>query len=194
MAWNCRGAGSHPFYIHLMEMLRSHNPDVLALLETRVSSRHARRIVDNSHFTDFLAMEACGFAGGIWLLWDKHLVEVEVEEISMHDQMLNVLIKEDVRGSWVLSVVYASPKPLCREDLWLYIKEMGAIITIPWLLIGDFNQPLEVQDKQGGRTVNWRQAYKLQNMVDSCQLMDLGYQGPKFTWFNCRQGGAAIRE
>lgn len=76
----------------------------------------------------------------------------------------------------------------------MYVREMGDIINMSWLLIGDFNQPVETQDKCGGRTLNWRQANKLQNLVNSCQLIDLGYQRLKFTWFNCRKGGAAIRE
>lgn len=192
MAWNCRGAGSHLSHIHLLEMLRNHKPDVLALLETRVSSHSAKRIVDNSHFTDVLAVEARGFADRIWLLWDR--TSVTIEEISMHDQILNVLVTDTVRGRWVLSLIYASPHPMCREELWLYIKQMGEFITIPWLLIGDFNQPLTTQDKYGGRAVNWRQAAQLQHLVDACQLLDLGFQGPKFTWFNCRTGRAAIRE
>lgn len=97
MSWNCSGAESHQFYTHLMEMIRSYKPEVLALLEARVSSNHAKKIVENSYFTNFLAAEACGFARGICFLWDKN--SVEIEEISMHDQIIDVLIKVDVRGS-----------------------------------------------------------------------------------------------
>lgn len=110
-------------------------------------------------------------------MWDK--LSVEIEEIFMHKQILNVMIKDTLRGSWILTVVYASSKIMCWDDLWSYIREMGNIITIPWLLIGDFNQPLDDLDKFGGMRVNKNQGGKLQYVINSCQLLDVSFQGPK---------------
>lgn len=58
---------------------------------------------------------------------------------------------------------------------------MGQVINVPWLIVGDVNQALEVSDKRGGHPINQLQAGKLRAMIDGCPLIDLGYQGPKFT-------------
>lgn len=36
--WNFRGTGSHATHLYLHDMVRTHCPDVVALLETRVPS------------------------------------------------------------------------------------------------------------------------------------------------------------
>lgn len=64
------------------------------------------------------------------------------------------------------------------------MQHRGHLIDVPWLIAGDVNQALEVSDKMGGRHINQMQAGKLRAMIDDCQLIDLGYQGPKFTWTN----------
>lgn len=62
------------------------------------------------------------------------------------------------------------------------------------MLIGDVNQPLDSWDKCGGRPVNRVLADRLRHTVDTCNLMDLHYSGPKFTWTNGRKGSALINE
>lgn len=43
-----------------------------------------------------------------------------------------------------------------REFLYIYLEEMARHITIPWILIGDFNQVIKQSDKRGGRVVRGR--------------------------------------
>ena len=52
--WNCRGAGNDRFLIILREHMRIHNPDILILVETRISRRNADKAImaigyPNSH-------------------------------------------------------------------------------------------------------------------------------------------------
>lgn len=152
LVWNCRGAGSLDTHAYLMNMLQAHRPAVVALLETRVPSDRAKKLIQNSYLTNYTAVEAVGFAGGIWLLWDRNLVEVEA--LSHFDQVLNVGVQSGSGKYWLLSIMYASPNPLWRSELWHYLMKLGSIVEIPWLLIGDFNQVLDVWDKVGGNGVN----------------------------------------
>lgn len=71
---------------------------------------------------------------------------------------------------------------------------MGQLINVPWVLIGDVNQPLERADKMGGKSINPTFASKLRHVVDTCKSINLGYHGAKYTWTNGRQGRATIRE
>lgn len=78
-----------------------------------------------------------GFVGGIWLLWNDQMVSVEV--VSMRDQFITTLVRELGGKCWLLTVVYASPKALVRDELWLYLQQLGRVVDIPWVVIGDVN-------------------------------------------------------
>ena len=58
---------------------------------------------------------------------------------------------------------------------------------MPWLLLGDFNEVLNSEDKFGGRSINLNRALDFKECLDTCSLLDLGFSGPKFTWSNLRQ-------
>lgn len=139
--WNCRGASASHTVNYLVDPLKLHKPTMVAILEPKVHSDKARRIIERSHLMDMVVVEAVGFARGIWLLWDKSYLTVEL--ISTNDQVLNVGVKEGSHPFWILSVIYASPNPLLLMKLWQYLHAMGKIIYVSWLIIGDFNQSLD---------------------------------------------------
>lgn len=192
IVWNCRGMGSRATRLHLKELLNSHKPGILALLEPRVHSSCILQFLYTTEFTDMLVVEAMGFIGGIWLLWDCQ--KITIESITLENQIINVVVKELMGQHWLLSVVYASPRPLERDVLWAYLRQIGVVVNIPWLLIGDVNQPLNSCDKQGGQPLNQRLANSLRDNIDVCCFLDLGFQGSQFTWSNGRLGSANIRE
>lgn len=65
--------------------------------------------------------------------------KVSLEVVSLNDQMISVIGKENTDESWLLLVIYASPKAHLREELWCCIRDLGRVVNIPWLLIGDTN-------------------------------------------------------
>lgn len=193
LSWNCRGAKSKAFHLHLQELIRSFKPTVLALLETKINSNlSAPYICKSSSFNKFVCAEAIGFAGGIWLFWDDTVIDLEV--IAVDDQIITVIVRTLYRVDCVLSVVYASPVYMLRSSLWEYLEALGSVMTAPWLLIGDWNQVLVPADKSGGRPVGSLMSNSLWQVVLRCALLDLGFTGSKYTWSNHRQGQGCIRE
>lgn len=73
ISWNCQGAGSPDTKRAIIRLLRDHMPNVLFLMETRVSSVQARQIIRMSHLTHLAAVESRGFAGGVWAFGTKTL-------------------------------------------------------------------------------------------------------------------------
>lgn len=59
--------------------------------------------------------------------------------------------------------------------------------------MGDFNQFMDEREKRGGQDVCMSQVRQLQSMIDACSLIDLGFEGPLFTWSNIRQGQTNIQ-
>lgn len=62
----------------------------------------------------------------------------------------------------------------------------GKDINIPWMLIGDSNDISDADEKLGG-TRSFH-CSRFANWISSCNLIDLGFSGPRFTWSNLRLG------
>lgn len=90
--------------------------------------------------------------------------------------------------------MYASPQADLRAALWQYMSQLGCVVNIGWMVVGDVNQPLDSIDKRGGQPVNQNLANQLRSTIEACHLMDMGFQGARFTWTNGRTGTANIRE
>ncbi|KAK2649952.1 hypothetical protein Ddye_017441 [Dipteronia dyeriana] len=66
--------------------------------------------------------------------------------------------------------------------------------NLPWVLGGDFNEWLRMDEKCGGLMKVVSGMYDFRKIVDNCNLMDLGFAGPKMTWDNKREGRDNIQE
>lgn len=58
----------------------------------------------------------------------------------------------------------------------------------------DFNEVVWSFEKQGGNLKSWQSMKHFRDLVNHCGLIDLGFNGPLFTWSNGRQGDANINE
>lgn len=50
--------------------------------------------------------------------------------------------------------------------------------------MGNFNYMISDDEKMGGLPLNNNRINAFRNCMDTCGLMDLGFQGPRFTWTN----------
>lgn len=55
-----------------------------------------------------------------------------------------------------------------------------------WLIGGDFNEIMSSSNKKGGRPINTARSGDMWDMVHYCELIDLGFNGNRFTWLNKR--------
>jgi hypothetical protein len=61
---------------------------------------------------------------------------------------------------------------------------MRAQWTGPWICCGDFNEVLSQNEHIGPRDRTEAQISAFRDCLQDCELMDLGFEGPKFTWNN----------
>ena len=59
--------------------------------------------------------------------------------------------------------------------------------------MGDFNEVIVEEEKSGGNPIYPRRVNAILDCMDSCQMMDLDFFGPKFTWSNKREIGNLIQ-
>lgn len=192
LSWNCRGAGSSDTIRYIVRMVQDYKPNILFLMETRVPSVQAHRLLRKTHYSHIAAVEARGFAGGLWCLWDT--ADIKIRVLSHTAQVLNIAILERDTPSSLISLIYASPQGSMREKFYHYVEDMASYVNLPWLLVGDFNQVIRQEDKRGGRPVGGVEVDRLKQMVESCNLIELEFGGPRFTWSNGQMGRNLIEQ
>ena len=89
--WNCRGALKPSFKIRVGELVRSHNPAILVVMETRVRGDRAREITDSLPFDGAFHTETIGYAGGLWVLWNADMVDMAL--LSSTEQEIHAEVK-----------------------------------------------------------------------------------------------------
>ncbi|XP_057420165.1 uncharacterized protein LOC130714278 [Lotus japonicus] len=81
--------------------------------------------------------------------------------------------------------IYASPIPASRDGLWEHLAHLRNTISIPWLMIGDWNEVVQPGEVRGGEFLPVRAA-RFASVLDNCGMVDLGMTGGKYTWFRKR--------
>ncbi|CAL9010471.1 unnamed protein product [Prunus brigantina] len=180
--WNVRGAASSKFKSNVLDLIRTHHLDMLFLCEPRISGAKAISVVKTLGFPCFEVVDAVGFSGVLWLLWDDSRVHVEV--VGTSDQTISACVARNGQDPWLFTGVYASPNAVKRGKMWDYLSFVAASHNMPWLIAGDFNELLTADEKFGGVLECKSKGFK--NWVDDNEMIDLGYSGPKFTWNNKR--------
>lgn len=71
--------------------------------------------------------------------------------------------------------------------LWHDLCEIGARMADPWIVLGDFNNVLNKNERHGS-SVSLAEVHYFRQCVDSCDLQDLKATGPFFTWTNKQLG------
>ena len=184
MYWNARGLARSSFKPNLLHLIAHNKPDILVLVETKVSRSHTADIVGSLPYDSWFLVEPVGFAGGILILWDPARVSLHV--INSNAQGVHALVEVNT-NNFFLSTIYANTKFRIRKNLWNDLIDVAHNIDMPWLVIGDFNEVLSQNEKWGGNAVKPHRIAMFSSTMDSCNLLDLGFNGPKFTWTNKRK-------
>ena len=191
LVWNCRGAMKPEFRKTVMDLVDWDAPILMVITETRLFGVRATEIIEGLPFDGCAVADTIGFAGGIWMLWRSDRVQVNV--LAATEQEIHALVQ--VRSqplNWLISAIYASPRFAERCVLWDNLKMLASLHNLPWAIMGDFNEVIAEEEKSGGNSISQRRVNAILDCMDTCQMMDLGFSGPKFTWSNKREIGNLI--
>jgi endonuclease/exonuclease/phosphatase family metal-dependent hydrolase len=87
---------------------------------------------------------------------------------------------------WKLIGFYRHPNPTNRHEEWNLLKHLQELSPTPWLCLGDFNEITKNSEKTRAVLKRESQMVVFRDTLFSCQLNDLGFIGPKYTWTNGR--------
>uniref|UniRef100_A0A2N9FS20 CCHC-type domain-containing protein n=1 Tax=Fagus sylvatica TaxID=28930 RepID=A0A2N9FS20_FAGSY len=193
LTWNCRGVLNPCFRRALNELIKINNPDILILTETRLGGTRAAELAATLPFAGFLCTKTIGFAGGIWCLWKSDALELD--HLCSTEQEIHVSVKvKDSNSSWLLSAIYASPRQAERRILWRNLSIIAANHDLPWVMIGDFNDIMSSEEKWGGNVPSHTRISEYRDCMNKCNMIDLGFSGPKYTWSNLHDISSLIMQ
>ncbi|XP_030970044.1 uncharacterized protein LOC115990346 [Quercus lobata] len=193
IVWNCRGTLKPNFQDYVHDLVRQLDPAIFVVMETHIGGARARDITDRLPFDGAIHTETIGRVGGLWLLWNSD--KVDVSFLASLEQEIQSTVKVlSSNFNWMFFAVYASPRSAERRILWNNLSNVADLHKMPWVITGDFNKPLTSADKFGGRVVSVNQALAFKDCLDKCNMVDLGFSGPRFTWTIGREIQDLIQE
>lgn len=115
LIWNCRDSHNAEFRRHFSFLLDNHRPVLAVFLETHMQDHSILR--DDFQFTNMFQVAANGLIGGLVVLCNNNLINVE--ELRMSEQEVHCLVQVWPNSSKSLfSAIYASNSFQYRNILW----------------------------------------------------------------------------
>ncbi|GAU29062.1 hypothetical protein TSUD_278180, partial [Trifolium subterraneum] len=191
LSWNCRGLGGPSAIPNLKKLARGYKPDILFLSETLSHNRHIESIHVLLGFDSCLAIDVEGRSGGLAVFWKD---SSKCRVLNYTRNFINMLVEDEQWGEWRLTCYYGYPERSRRRATWDLLRALGNMSSIPWCIIGDFNDLLSQADKKGihphpnGLCMGFRQA------VSDCDLKNIPIEGHQFTWIKSRGTPHVIEE
>lgn len=180
IVWNCLGVAGKGFAASMRNLCKEFRPDLVVLLEPRVSGVKGRRIIKSLGFGFSVVEEARGFAGGIWVLWKEEGLDLRV--VEKEEQYIHCCLNSVREDEWFFTAVYACPQEEGREELWLNMNRLSEQMEGKWFIAGDFNEIADPSEQKGGAQVNVDKCNNFKRRIDEWNLMDVDLKGQKFTW------------
>ncbi|XP_026443572.1 uncharacterized protein LOC113343651 [Papaver somniferum] len=183
--WNAQGLAKDGERAKLKELYHLHKPDVICIAEPKVfcTTRFVRSLRLDDFSDDVITNEVVGEKGNIWVLWRNYLARPGILSSSKQAITLNF------DGDWI-TAVHASCDPAARRNLW---QQLGlGFVSVPWLVLGDFNCILRLDEKKGGRSILSIYMNEFRSWISDNGLVEADSIGKKYTWSNCQSGDRRI--
>ncbi|XP_070022624.1 uncharacterized protein [Nicotiana sylvestris] len=164
MTWNIRGLNKSYNQREFKKFLLTNKVDMIACLETRVKQQRSkviqRKMGDDWQFKDNYAYAP---NGRIWIGWK--IANVQVTVLDGSDQLIHCLVKDNNSSfTSYITFVYGLHNVQHRIPLWRNLRNM--ISNGLWLIIGDFNSVLHLDDIVNGTPVHQTEMTDFQSYLD----------------------------
>nr|GMD06060.1 uncharacterized protein LOC109186215 [Ipomoea batatas] len=147
ISWNCRGLGNPATVQMLLDIVHSKRPIVLFIMETKLSTVKMDKIRVTLGYDNLFTVDPVGLGGGLALFWKK---ETHLTITGFSRNYIDTTIKlENSPILWRYTGYYGCPERNKRKSSWDLVKHLSIQNTLPWILMGDFNDLLHPSEKIG---------------------------------------------
>ncbi|KAL6181349.1 hypothetical protein ACLB2K_048004 [Fragaria x ananassa] len=149
LSWNCRGICGDSTTGALKNLVSQNRPQIVFLCETKINNSRA---FENLRLALWFAhgegVLSAGLSGGLGMFWND---DVKVKFVSSSPHHIDVEIDGGPGNPrWRLTGFYGWPRTADRDRSWNLLKELNDLNSLPWVVIGDFNEILNSGEKKDG--------------------------------------------
>ncbi|OMP03110.1 hypothetical protein CCACVL1_02557 [Corchorus capsularis] len=87
---NARGANNPEFILTFVELTYDYNPDVFIVTEKRPTGEENLRARNSMGYTGYVSVDAIGYFGGLWFLWDQRKLRFRLISRSRNSITLDI--------------------------------------------------------------------------------------------------------
>ncbi|KAL2246088.1 UNVERIFIED_CONTAM: hypothetical protein Sindi_2877000 [Sesamum indicum] len=182
--WNVRGFNRPLKHNGVAHLIKNNRLCLLGILKTKLAASTIPKILSRSFPGWCQTNNFDTIAGGrILVIWDPAVIDLHPIDISpqvIHCHATN----KSSQLSFYISFTYGLYSVVNRRSMWDKLTDLGQAITMPWLIMGDFNCVKSPEEKQLGVAPTW---YELKDFVDCCValgLLDVPTTGCYYTWYS----------
>lgn len=179
LAWNCRGLGKPRTIRLLKEITQQIKPNIIFLTETLAKQNKVQELCKQINYAGYWVVEAQGHSGGLALLWKN---EGSCHIRSSGTNFIDFEVENEQVGRWRYTGYYGCSERSRRRISWDILRGLAGESSLPWCILGDFNDMLVEGEKKGGRKQPIGLLTGFRKAINDCGLVDLGFVGEKFTW------------
>lgn len=148
MVWNCRGMGSSLAVRILTDEVRTRDPLLVFLVETKASVSRIKGLQAKLNYTQGIVVPSDGRSGGLALLWKEG---ASVSFKSCSNAHIDVVFRENSSSTpWRATGFYGHPETEKRHTSWQLLDDLRHQCDMPWIVFGDFNEISYSHEKMGG--------------------------------------------
>ncbi|PKA50374.1 hypothetical protein AXF42_Ash013463 [Apostasia shenzhenica] len=189
---NCRGLGGPRAVQRLKSQLRTLKPQLVFLSETKLLASEFDKVKIACMFKSAFSVSCVGRSGGLAMLWND---DFDVTLLSFSCSHIDVSVHHLSNAvAWRFTGFYGESVESRKYLSWQLLGKLAERYQGPWLCAGDFNEVLYQSEKQGGLPRDERKTIAFREVLNKCQLIDMGFIGGPFTWWNGRLGEETIVE
>lgn len=179
VSWNCRGLGQPRTIRALSDLVRDHRPEILFLSETISVGRRIEELRVKLGYDNCFSVDKVGRSGGLAVFW-KNSMNCSISGYSRNH--IDLVVVENNVEVWRLSCFYGLPDRARRRESWNLLRALSKLSSLPWCILGDFNDLLYSSDKRGVHPHPNALMEGFRKAVEDCDLCELDLTGGSFTW------------
>jgi exonuclease III len=193
ISWNIRGLNGRSKQRIIRECIKTEHPDILLLQETKCAGQEADNIFRSSwRDGEFIHLDSVGAAGGLALMWNPQTVTLLYPFSTRHT--LTAYFKSLVSSEeGAITNVYGPNSIHEKENFLQSLQHIQAsICTQHWIVGGDFNMILTLEEKSGGLKRLEPDSGRFKALIEQLNLVDMETRNGIFTWSNRRTGNQHV--
>lgn len=168
ITWNCRGLQKGPTRRRVHHFIQQFKPSMMYFYETLTLTHTACKYFSSLGFSKLVGVDAKGKSGGTILVWSE---DINIHVLDLSSYWIHVEWHMQNDRKVIITFVYEHPQLQLRHGLWSFMKSVAMYNSLPWLLVGDFNQVLCAKDKNSHCVMSQVQTISLRTLTFVVLLM-----------------------